>query len=234
MRVCKWEDPETYQIGTVNQANQNDWPKKTWKKCPCKWFELPRVCDSGTLPLSLLMCLSTYTVLFFLQIKHFTFHYFLSLWGFLFCKTKWPGTWHWPLVWWLGFGALTSATWIQPLGRTEAPLQAAAGQDHLRPLGVPNVSDFVEDFFDVVYMLNRVWLFVMPWTIVCQAPLSMEFSRQEFWSGLPFPTQRNLPDLGIEPASPALTGRLFTTEPPGKPGDHYQPPDLLVPWSWNF
>ena len=48
-------------------------------------------------------------------------------------------------------------------------------------------------------------------------PLSMEFSRQEYWSGLPFPSPENLPNPGIKPVSPALTGRFFTTEPPGKP-----------------
>ena len=53
-----------------------------------------------------------------------------------------------------------------------------------------------------------------------QAPLSMEFSRQEWWNGLPFPTPGGLPDPRIEPDSPAslvLSGRFFTTEPPGKP-----------------
>ena len=45
----------------------------------------------------------------------------------------------------------------------------------------------------------------------------MGFSRQEYWSGLPFPTPGDLPDPGMEPASPALVGQLFTTEPPGKP-----------------
>ena len=48
-----------------------------------------------------------------------------------------------------------------------------------------------------------------------QAPLSTEFSRQEYWGGLPFPPPRGLPDRGIEPVSPALTGEFFTTEPPG-------------------
>ena len=57
-----------------------------------------------------------------------------------------------------------------------------------------------------------------PWTIAHQAPLFMEFSRQEYWSGLPFPPG-DLPDPGIEPmslVSPALAGGFFTTEPPGK------------------
>ena len=49
------------------------------------------------------------------------------------------------------------------------------------------------------------------------APLSMGFSRQEYWSGLPMPSPGDLPDLGIEPASPALAGGFFTSEPPGKP-----------------
>ena len=50
-----------------------------------------------------------------------------------------------------------------------------------------------------------------------QTPLSMLFSRQEYWSGLPFPSPEDLPDPGIEPASPALAGRFFITVPPGKP-----------------
>ena len=55
---------------------------------------------------------------------------------------------------------------------------------------------------------------VTPWTVACQASLSMGFSRQEYWSGLPFPPLGNLPNPGIEPASlssPALAGRFFTT-----------------------
>ena len=68
--------------------------------------------------------------------------------------------------------------------------------------------------------LSRVQLFVTPWTVAHQAPLSKGFSRQEHWSGLPFPPPGDLPDPGAEPASltsPALAGRFFTTEPPGKP-----------------
>ena len=58
------------------------------------------------------------------------------------------------------------------------------------------------------------------WTVACQAPLSMGFPRQEYWSGLPFPTPGALPDPGIETASlafPARAGGFFTTAPPGKP-----------------
>ena len=62
--------------------------------------------------------------------------------------------------------------------------------------------------------------FATPWTVACQAPRSREFSRQEHWSGLPFPPPGDLPHPGIKPeslSSPALTGRFFTTAPPGKP-----------------
>ena len=52
-----------------------------------------------------------------------------------------------------------------------------------------------------VKSLSRVRLFVTPWTVVYQAPLSMEFSRQEYWSGLPFPSPGDLPNPGIEPRS---------------------------------
>ena len=55
-----------------------------------------------------------------------------------------------------------------------------------------------------------------PWTAAGQAPLSMRCSRQEYWSGLPFPSAKDLPHAGTEPASPALAGRFFTPEPPGK------------------
>ena len=57
-----------------------------------------------------------------------------------------------------------------------------------------------------------------PWTVAHQAPLSMGFSRQEYWSGLPFPSPGDLPDPGIKPRSPALQEDALTSEPPGKPG----------------
>ena len=72
-------------------------------------------------------------------------------------------------------------------------------------------------------MLSRVQLFVTPRTVAHQAPLSREFSRQEYWSGLPFPSLVDLPDLGIEPMSlisPSLGGRFSTSsatwKAPGK------------------
>ena len=55
------------------------------------------------------------------------------------------------------------------------------------------------------------------WTVALQTALSMGFSRQEYWSGLPFPSPGDLPNPGIKPISAALAGGFFTTEPPGKP-----------------
>ena len=66
----------------------------------------------------------------------------------------------------------------------------------------------------VVESLSR--LFVTSWTVTRQAPTSVGFPRQEYWSGLPFPSPGDLPDPRIKPMTPALAGRFFTTEPPGK------------------
>ena len=69
-------------------------------------------------------------------------------------------------------------------------------------------------------LFSCVRLFVTLWTIARQAPLSMGFSRQEYRTGLPFPSPGDLRGPGAEPVSPALTGRFFTAEPPGKPRFH--------------
>ena len=68
-----------------------------------------------------------------------------------------------------------------------------------------------------VKSLSRVRLFVTPWTVAYQAPPSMGFSRQECWSGLPFPSPGDLPNPRIEPGSPALQADALPSEPPGKP-----------------
>ena len=68
-----------------------------------------------------------------------------------------------------------------------------------------------------VKLLSRVRLFSTPWTVAYQAPPSMGFSRQECWSGLPFPFPGDLPDPGIKPRSPALWADALPSEPPGKP-----------------
>ena len=62
-------------------------------------------------------------------------------------------------------------------------------------------------------------LVATPWTVAHQAPLTIGFHRQEYRNGLPFPSPGDLPDRGIKPVSPALAGRFFTGEPPGKPKD---------------
>ena len=71
-----------------------------------------------------------------------------------------------------------------------------------------------------VQLLSRVWLSATPWTVAHQTPMSMGFSRQEYWSGLPFPTPGDLPNPGIKPTSPPLAGGFFLTVPPGKPLVH--------------
>ena len=66
-----------------------------------------------------------------------------------------------------------------------------------------------------VKSLSHVRLFAIPWTVVYQASLSMGFSRQEYWSGLPFPSPGDLPDPGIKPRSPALQAGALPSEPLG-------------------
>ena len=79
-------------------------------------------------------------------------------------------------------------------------------------------------------VLIHVQLFVTPWTVACQVPLFMEFSNQEYWSGLSFHPPGDLSDPEMKAAfsaSPALAGRFFTTELPGKPiscSSLHQPP----------
>ena len=71
----------------------------------------------------------------------------------------------------------------------------------------------------IVCVLSRVRLFMTPWTVTRQAPLSVRFPRQGYWSVLPFPFPGDFPDPGIEllsPVSSALAGGFFITEPPGK------------------
>ena len=67
---------------------------------------------------------------------------------------------------------------------------------------------------------SHVPLFVTLWTVACHAPLSMEFSRQEYWSGLPFPLPGDLPDPSVKLGSPALQADSLLSEPPGKPNNN--------------
>ena len=71
-----------------------------------------------------------------------------------------------------------------------------------------------------VKSLSRVRLFATPWTVAYQAPPSMGFSRQEYWSGLLFPSPGDLPNPGIKPKSPALQADALTSELPGYSKNH--------------
>ena len=78
-------------------------------------------------------------------------------------------------------------------------------------------------------LVSRVWLFATSWTVAHQAPLSMGFSRPEYWSGLPCPPLGYLPNPGIKPRSPTLQVGSLPAEPPGKPIDTCSSPYSL-PW----
>ena len=100
--------------------------------------------------------------------------------------------------------------------------------DHPFPISLPRLEKVKE-------LLSCVQFFATPWTTACQGPLSMEFSRQEYWSGLLFPSPGDLPNPEIEPVSlpsPALASGFFTTSAPWEapfrpfsPPVHYSPQD---------
>ena len=70
--------------------------------------------------------------------------------------------------------------------------------------------------------LSHVRLFATSWTVACQVSLHMEFPRQEYWSGLPFASTRDLPNPGIEPGSPTFQADSLLSEPQGKPVKCYR------------
>ena len=89
---------------------------------------------------------------------------------------------------------------------------------HLSYLGSPSQHCYMlYSLWSEVKWLSSVWLFATPWTVAHQAPPSMEFSRQEYCSRLPFPSPGDLPNWGIEPRSPTLRADALPFEPPGKP-----------------
>ena len=85
------------------------------------------------------------------------------------------------------------------------------------PLPSPHYLGDVIYIYIVFLVTKSCLTLAIPWTVVHQASLSMGFSRQECWSGLPFPSPGDLPDPGIEPGSPALQADALLSEPPGKP-----------------
>ena len=108
-----------------------------------------------------------------------------------------------------------------------APAQSVGGRGGKRSLAGKKELGFSESILLTiphlflilwceVKSLSRVQLYVTPWTVAYQAPPSMGFSRQECWSGVPFPSPGDLPDPGIEPRSPALRADALPSEPLGK------------------
>ena len=86
----------------------------------------------------------------------------------------------------------------------------------------------VSVYVRVCCVLSCVQLFETPWTVARQAPLSMEFSRKEYWSGLPFPSPGHLSNPEIEPGFPALHADSLPSEPPGKPIINYNQHDVFL------
>lgn len=125
MHVHTWVDPEIYQIWAVNRANQNDWPKESWKKCLITVIHAApraRLGDSKSAP----GCSCPRVLYSFFHLINTS--PFISV-GIFFCKVEKPGSCHWPLVYWLRFGALTTVTRSPSLARTKTLLQAAASRD---------------------------------------------------------------------------------------------------------
>ena len=110
------------------------------------------------------------------------------------------------------WGSWVAVSLPRPRSHTAEGSEALSGADSAkalikaRPSGASLPRFYFESFVVVVELLSRVQLFATLWTVAPQAPLSMEFSRQEYCSGLPFPSLRDFSDPGIKPESLALTG----------------------------
>ena len=126
---------------------------------------------------------------------------------------------------WFPLG-LTGLISLQSKGFSKAspPPQYESMSSLVLSLPYGSTETFIHDYWKDDMCRSHLRLFATPWTIASQAPLSMEFSRQEYWSGLLFPTPGDLPNPRIEPmllASPTLAGR--DSLPLGSPYDHLQP-----------
>ena len=106
-----------------------------------------------------------------------------------------------------------------------------AGSLPLAPPGKPSIFFYILKLLKEIYIftiqsevkwLSRIRLFATLWTVAYLASPSMGFSGQEYWSGLPFPSPGDHPDLGIRPGSSALEADALTSEPPGKPPKYYK------------
>ena len=120
--------------------------------------------------------------------------------------------------------------WHTPLSIFE-PVRCSVSSSSCGFLTCIQVSQEASKVKVKVKSLSRVRLFVTPWTIAHQAPPSKGFSRQEYWSGLPFHSPRDLPDPGIKPRSPTLQADALTSEPPGKPMPLIKPL-IIIEWRW--
>ena len=107
--------------------------------------------------------------------------------------------------------------WVQSLGQEDPLEEGMATHSSTLAWRIPWTEPWWAMVYGVTEWLSRVLLFATPWTVAYQAPWSMGFSRQEYWSGLPFPSLGDLPNPGIEPGSPELQTDALPSEPLGKP-----------------
>ena len=125
-------------------------------------------------------------------------------------------------VWWAAiYGVTQSRTRLKRLSSSSSsisPSNECSGLILLQERGpLPGPETGLLSNTQKWKLFSHVWFIATPWTVTHQAPLSMEFSRQEYWSGLPFPSPVDLPDPGIKPRSPALQADSLSSEPPEKP-----------------
>ena len=106
---------------------------------------------------------------------------------------------------------------VRSLGQEDPLEEGMATHSSTLAWRIPWTEPWWATVYGVTEWLSRVLLFATPWTVAYQAPRSMGFSRQEYWSGLPFPSSGDLPNPGMEPGSPALQTDALPSEPPGKP-----------------
>ena len=124
-----------------------------------------------------------------------------------------------PHLWW-GNCSASEPSWQDKSTKQGEKIAYLLPPSSLPPFNLSSMGSTACLFFMCAQALSSVWLFVTPWTVTQQVSLSMEFFRQECWSGLSFPSPGGLPDSGTEPTapvSPALAGRFLTSVPPGKP-----------------